>query len=66
MTDKEKRRLLAIMHECRRWLYFKGMITEKENDKINQRIGKWQDKNLVSITDEQLLSVNMTYNDNAK
>lgn len=65
MTQEEKRKRLATLMECRSALYQCGMITEAENKKIYQRISRWQDKNKVSITRKQLMSVEITYNDNA-
>lgn len=63
MTNEEKRKRLAILIECSSILYLCGMITEGENEKIYQRISKWQDKNKVDITQKQLMSVKITYND---
>lgn len=65
MTQKEKRENLAKSDFCRAYLHVQGFLTDAENEKVFQRIRKWQDKNKVEITEEQLLSVDITYNDNA-
>lgn len=65
MTQKEKRENLAKSDFCRAYLHVQGFLTDTENEKVFQRIRKWQDKNKVGITEAQLLSIDMTYNDNA-
>ena len=62
----ENRRKLAIANLCREFLHIQGFLTDSENKKIFQRILNWQDKNEVEITEEQLLSADFTYDDNAK
>ena len=41
-------------------------MTDAENDKILNRIKKFQDKNNIEISEEQLYSANLIYNDRAK
>lgn len=62
----KNRRKLAISSLCRSFLNAQGFLTDAENEKIHQRIVKWQDKNEVEITEAQLLSSDFTYDDNAK
>lgn len=59
----EKRRLLAQLNFCRSLLYYFGMITDSENEKIRNRVSKWQDKNKIEISQKQLDSVDITYKD---
>lgn len=66
MTKKERRENLAKADFCRTFLHIQGFLTEKENEKVFQRIVKWQDKYKVLLTVAQLFSVDMTYDDNAK
>lgn len=66
MTQEEKRENLAKSDFCRAYLHVQGFLTDTENEKVFRRIRKWQDKYKIGITDSQLLSVDMTYNDNAK
>lgn len=56
---------LAKSDFCRAYLHIQGFLTDAENEKVFRRIRKWQDKHEVGITEAQLLSVDMTYNDNA-
>lgn len=65
-TDKDKRENLAKSDFCRAYLHIQGFLTDTENEKVFRRILKWQDKHKVGITETQMLSVDMTYNDNAK
>ena len=66
MTDKERREMLAKADFCRTYLHIQGFLTDKENEKVFQRERKWQDKNKVGLTEAQIWSVDMTYNDDAK
>lgn len=65
MTQEEMREKLAKSDFCRAYLHVQGFLTDAENEKVFQRIRKWQDKNKVGITEAQLLSIDMIYNDNA-
>lgn len=66
MTTKEYRRyILAQMVYAREFLHRYNLITEKENDKIHDKIKKYQDKHQIDITTPQLYSVYMEYDDNA-
>jgi hypothetical protein len=65
-NNMENRRKLAIADLCRGFLHVQGFLTDSENEKVYQRIMKWQDKNEVGITDAQLLSADFIYDDNAK
>lgn len=62
----EKRKCLAISNECRSFLFMYGFITDKENEKIFERIKKFQDKNKIGISRKQLDSVEIIYNDDIK
>lgn len=66
MTDKERRENLAKADFCRIFLHVQGFLTDKENEKVFQRMKKWQDKYKVQLTEAQIFSVDMTYNDKAK
>lgn len=61
--DKElqNRKTLAIANYCRSFLYYGNFISESENDKIHDRIKKFQDKNKISISEEQINSVDINY-----
>lgn len=65
MKNIENREKLAKADFCRCFLHLQGFLTDAENEKVFQRMRKWQDKHKIVITEEQLLSVDMTYNDNA-
>ena len=41
-------------------------MTNSENDKILNRIKKFQDKNKIVISEAQFYSANLIYNDRAK
>lgn len=66
MTEKERREMLAKADFCRTYLHIQGFLTDKENEKVFQRERKWQDKYKVGLTEAQIWSVDMTYNDDAK
>ena len=67
MNDKkDKRRQLSIAVLCMRYLHINQFVTDSENDKIFNRIRKFQDKNEIDISEAQLDSANLTYNDRAK
>lgn len=67
MTNKdklrEKRENLAKADFCRSFLHIQGFLSEQENEKVHNRIMKWQDKNKVAISEEQLQSVDISYED---
>lgn len=65
MKKEEMRENLSKSDFCRAYLHVQGFITDAENEKVFRRIRKWQDKHKVGITEAQLLSVDMIYNDNA-
>lgn len=65
MKQEEMRENLAKSDFCRAYLFVQGFLTDAENEKVFRRIRKWKDKYKVGITDAQLLSVDITYNDNA-
>jgi len=67
MSDKAyKRSQLAKAVLCKEFLYMNSFTTDAENDKILNRIKKFQDKNKIEISEEQLYSANLIYNDRAK
>lgn len=66
MATKEKREKLAKADFCRAFLHVQGFLTDSENEKVFRRIRKWQDKHKVGITDAQLWSIEVIYDDNAK
>lgn len=61
--DKElyNREVLAIANYCRSFLYYRDFISESENDKVHDRILKFQDKNKINISPEQIESVDVNY-----
>lgn len=63
---RRKRENLAKADFCRRFLHIQGFLSDQENEKVHNRIMKWQDKNKVAISEEQLLSVDISYDDDAK
>ena len=60
------RQTLAALNFCREYLYFNGFITEAENTKIHSRIMKFQDRKRIGITEAQLMSVELKYDNNAQ
>lgn len=67
MNDKAyKRSQLAKVVLCKDFLHINSFMTDAENDKILNRIRKFQDKNEIDISEAQLDSANLTYNDRAK
>lgn len=62
----KNRKKLAIAILCRAYLHIHGFIADSENERIHNKIMKWQDKNKVSISEAQLDSVDFIYDDNAK
>lgn len=67
MNDKAyKRSQLAKAVLCKDFLHINSFMTDAENDKILNRIRKFQDKNEIDISEAQLDSANLTYNDRAK
>lgn len=67
MSNKDKERKLrenlAKADFCRGFLYMQGFLSELENEKVHKRIMKWQIKNKVAISVEQLRSVDISYED---
>lgn len=67
MNDKAyKRSQLAKAVLCKDFLHINSFMTDAENDKILNRIKKFQDKNKIEISEAQLYSANLIYNDRAK
>lgn len=66
MRDKERRETIAKADFCRIFLHIHGFLTDKENEKVFQRMKKWQDRYKVQLTEAQIFSVDMTYNDKEK
>ena len=64
--NMNNRMKLAIAYYCRVFLRLNGFVTECENERIHKRIRAWQINNNIEISDEQLDSVEVTYNDNTK
>lgn len=61
--ERDNREKLAIAEACRSYLYLNKMLIEAENDKVHQRIKKFQDKNEIEISPEQLDSADFLYQD---
>lgn len=61
--DKEQhnREVLAIASYCRSFLYYGNFLSESENDKVHDRIKKFQDKNKINISEEQINSIDVNY-----
>lgn len=62
----EHRGELATVSFCASYLSWHGFLTDAERDRIYKRINKYQDENEIEISEAQMLSVDITYNDNAK
>lgn len=60
------RMMLAALNFCRELLHLQGCLTDAENDKVHTRIMKFQDKNQIVISEAQLMSVELKYDDNAQ
>ena len=67
MSDKVyERSQLAKAVLCKDFLHINEFMTDAENDKILNRIMKFQDKNKIEISEAQLYSADLIYNDRAK
>lgn len=64
--NKAYREELAIASFCRTYLHIHGFLSDAENDKVHKHLRKYQDRNRIEISEAQLLSVDITYDDNAK
>ena len=68
MDDTEKmnnREKLAIAVFCKYFLYVNEFITFSNFKKIYDRLRDWQYKNKVKVTEAQLDSIDVIYDDNA-
>lgn len=68
MNDTEKmnnREKLAIAIFCQYFLYTNEFITFSNFKKIHDRLRDWQYKNKVKVTEAQLDSIEVIYDDNA-
>lgn len=66
IKDKARRENLAKADFCRGFLHVQGFLTDKENEKVFQRMRKWQDRYKVQLTEAQIFSVDMTYHGTCK
>lgn len=64
--NKAYREELAIATFCRTYLHIHGFLSDTEDGNVHKRLIKHQDRNRIEISEAQLLSVDITYNDNAK
>lgn len=55
--DEANKRTLIRANGSRSTLYLLGFLTEKENQKVFERIQKWQEKKKINITREELMSL---------
>lgn len=62
-TAAERRKELAIMWSCRAYLYYHDMLTLAEYDKLGRRMCAFQNEHQINITNEQMDSVEIKYND---
>lgn len=60
------RQELAAANFCREYLLIHGFLTDTENGKVHKRIVKYQDRNRIGISEAQLMSVELHYDDYAK
>ena len=60
----DKRKQLAIMVFCRSFLFYNQMLTEREADRVFDRIRAFQDRYKIDITREQIDSVEIIIHDN--
>lgn len=65
-NTKKQRSIIAIANMCAGFLLMRGFLTDAERQKVHERILKYRDKHSVHISDEQLMSVELTYDDDAK
>lgn len=63
MNDRE---MLAKLNFCRMFLHIQGFLTEAENENVFKRLKKFQDKKKIEVSHAQMLSIEMSYDDNAK
>lgn len=57
MADKNKKQQLIESNFCREYLYFSGLLSESENEKVHKRIMKFKDKYRIDVTREELNSI---------
>lgn len=57
MNTQEKKEHLARLNFCRQFLHLHDMLEVRENDNVHRRISKYQDKNEIEITEEELHNV---------
>lgn len=62
-TAAERRKKLAILLFCRSYLYYSDMLTEVEARKVFNKIRAYQHLYSISITKEQIDSVEIKYKD---
>lgn len=61
MNREEKKQYLAQLNFCRSFLYLGHMITEAESHRIHAKICRYQDKNRIEISYEELGNVEIVY-----
>ena len=66
MNGEKDRELLAKANFCRSFLYITGFMTQREMERVHARIIKWQKRQNVVISEAQLLSVCVSYDDNVE
>lgn len=61
MTKEQKKQYLASLSFCRSYLRMGGMLTDTVNKQIHEKIRKYQDKNKIEITSEELNKPKIVY-----
>lgn len=61
--QKQHRATLAIADACRSVLFLNGFITDKENERVFDKIMKYKNKHRINISANQLQNVFITYKD---
>jgi hypothetical protein len=54
--NDENKQILIQSFKARQMLYLSGFMTEKESFKVMERLKKYQDKNKIVVSKEELFS----------
>lgn len=51
INSRKRETMMGRLQYCRIMLHTHGLLTEAENHKVHQRIGKWLEKNNISLVE---------------
>ena len=52
--NKKEKEIFIRAFQARRILFLHGFLSEAENEKVKQRLEKYQDKHKIEVTEKQL------------